>query len=103
MTYDQKIAFVNNLNTNNPNIRQRIEWAIGKAAMYALDDGGTPSATVKANAKAALANPAFEVNRFAFYIADDTGVNTTVDGGGTVTDATVQTIVDTKRNVAWGT
>lgn len=107
MDYKTKVEFVNNLQANNPIIRQKIEAAVAKQAIYTLDGGGGPTTIMKTNAKAALANPASEVNRFIWYLAFDAGINALVDGGGTVPDdgvgATVQTIVDAKRDVAWGT
>lgn len=101
MNYIAKVAFVNNKNDKNPNFRQQVEAAIAKQAIYTLDDGGSPTTTMKAHALAALANPAAEVNRFAWYVVQDSGINTTVDGGGTVADADIQNIVDAKRAPAW--
>lgn len=103
MDYLTKVDFVSNANANNRKIRQKVEAAIAKQAIFTLDGGGTPTAVMKTNAKIALANPAAEVNRFIWYIAWDTGVNTTVDAGTEVTDTSVQSIVDAKRDVAWGT
>lgn len=103
MDYLTKVAFVNNAQANNPKIRQKVESAIAKQAIFTLDGGGAPTAVMKANAKAALANPAAEVNRFIWYVAWDAPVNTTVDGNAEVSDTTVQSIVDAKRDVAWGT
>lgn len=103
MNYDEKVAFVNNQNVNNPTFRQRVESAIAKQAIFTLDGGGFPTATMKTHALAALANPAAEVNRFAWYCAYEASINTTVDGSGTATDAAVQSVVDAKRDVAWGT
>ena len=103
MDYKTKVEFVNNRQANNPLIRQKVEAAIAKQAIFTLDGGGAPSATMKTNAKASLANPAAEVNRFIWYCAYDGAIEGVVDAGGVVTDAQVQTVVDAKRDVAWGT
>ncbi len=102
MTYDQKVALVNNQNVNNPTFRQRVEAAIAKQAVYTLDGGGSPTAPMQTHALEALANPAAEVNRFAWYCAYDGTIEGVVDGGGTVSDGQVQNVVDAKRNAAWG-
>lgn len=103
MDYLTKVAFVNNTQSNNPKVRQKVEAAIAKQAIFTLDGGGAPSATMKTNAKAALANPAAEVNRFIWYCAYDGAIDAAVDGGSVITDAQVQAVVDAKRDVAWGT
>jgi hypothetical protein len=102
MTYPQKVAFVNNANPNNPNFRQQVEAAVAKQAIYTLDGGGAPTAPMQAHALAALANPAAEVNRFAWYCAYDGTLEGIVDAGNAPTDTQVQAVVDAKRNVAWG-
>lgn len=103
MNYKTKVDFVNNLQVNNPIIRQKVEAAVAKQAIFTLDGGGTPSSTMKINAKAALANPAAEVNRFIWYCAFDGTIDAAVDGGSVITDTQVQAVVDAKRDVAWGT
>lgn len=102
MNYQQKVQFVNNANPNNPNFRQQVEAAIAKQAIFTLDGGGSPNAAMLNHALAALANPAAEVNRFAWYCAYDGTIEGIVDAGNAPSDAQVQAVVDAKRNVAWG-
>ena len=102
MTYQAKVQFVNNANANNPNFRQQVEAAVAKQAIFTLDGGGSPNSAMLSHALAALANPAAEVNRFAWYCAFDGTIEGIVDAGNAPADAQVQTVVDAKRNVAWG-
>jgi len=101
MTYTQKVQLINNVNSNNQNFRQQIEAAVAKQAIYMLDGGGSPTAAMKTHALMALSNPAAEVNRFAWYCAFDGNVESVVNGGSTLTDAQIQTVIDAKASIAW--
>lgn len=105
MNYFQKVQFVNNNHPANTTIRQRIESAICKSAIFALDggdDANPNAAQIKANAKKAIESPALEVTRFAWYLAFDGTIEGIVDANNSPTDAQIQAVVDAKRAVAWG-
>lgn len=104
MTYQAKVKLVNNALVVNGTLldyfRQLVEAAIAKEAIWAVEFGGT--ATIKLNAWKALANPAAEVNRFAWYSAFDPAVVGPIDANNLPTEANVQAVVTAKRDVAWG-
>lgn len=99
MNYEARGELVNNLNANNPKFRQLVEGAIAEIAQYLCEAGAT--ATIKTNASRALASPAAEVNRFAWYCAFDATIAGVVDGNNTVSDAQVYAVVNAKAAVAW--
>ena len=99
MNYQDRVALVNNQNTQNSNIRQKVEGAVAEIAQYLCESGAT--ATIKQNAAKALASPAAEVNRFAWYCAFDATIVGVVDASATVSDAQVYNVVNAKAAVAW--